>query len=124
MKSGRVIISDNSLVEDHELKVGHILARTGFDVVFLPVGAGKSPDIRYRGVIWEIKSPNGSKRRTIENNLRKAMTQSENIIVDLHRIKIKEETCLREIERQAKLSGKRIRRLLVISKHEEIIRIK
>ena len=124
MKTGKVIISDNSLVEDHELKVGHILARTGSDVIFLPVGAGKSPDIKYNGRIWEIKSPVGSKRRTLENNMRKAMTQSENIIMDLRRIKINEDTCLREIRRQVELSGKRIRRLIAINKREEIIRIK
>lgn len=124
MKTGRVIISNNSLVQDHELKVGHILARSGFDVIFLPVCAGKSPDIKYRGKIWEIKSPTGCKRRTIENNLRKAITQSENIIIDLRRIKIDENTCLREINRQTKLSGKRIRKLLVINKMEEVILVK
>lgn len=85
MKSGKAIIQSNSLIQGHELKVGHILAQAGHDVVFLPVTTGKSPYIKYRGKIWEIKSSKGSKRRTIENNIRNAPKQSQNVIIDLSR---------------------------------------
>ncbi len=100
MKFGRVIIRNYPLLQDHELKVGHILARTGHDVIFLPVGPGKSPDIMYRGKIWEIKSPKGSKRRTIENNIRNALRQSQNIIIDLSRTQRAENICINDIQTQ------------------------
>ena len=95
MKSGKVIIQYGSLVYPHEKRVAFLLVKTGHDVTFLPVGIDKSPDILYRGKKWEIKSPTGSKRRTLENNLRAALRQSSNIIIDLARIHIPEETCLR-----------------------------
>ena len=120
----KISLPDNILVKPHELEVARILAGHGDIVEFLPVSSVKSPDILYCGLKWEIKSPTGSKRRTIENNLRKAMMQSENIIFDLRRINIPEETCIREIKRQVRLSGKRIKRLLVITRREKIHVIK
>ena len=121
---GNIIIPSGALVKPHEREVAEILIRAGDDVKFLPTSSSPSPDILYMSVKWEIKSPTGSKRRTIENNLRKAMTQSENIIMDLRRINIVEKTCMREIEKQIQLSGKRIRRLIVISKRGKIINVK
>ncbi len=100
MKSGKVIIQQGALIQPHELKVGELLARTGSDVTFLAVGVGKSPDIMFRGKKWEIKSPKGSKRRTIENNIRVALKQSSNIILDLSRIKVEEGSCLRYVRDQ------------------------
>lgn len=60
-----------------------MLAHTGHDIAFLAFGINKSPDILFRGKKWEIKSPKRMKRRTIENNIRNALKQSRNIIVDL-----------------------------------------
>lgn len=121
---GNIIIPYGALIKPHEREVAEILIRTGNNVEFLPASISPSPDILYLSVKWEIKSPTGCKRRTIENNLRKAMTQSENIIVDLRRINIDEKTCMREIEKQVQLSGKRIRRMIIISKGGKIINVK
>ena len=119
-----ISLPNNTLVKPHELEVARILASHGEIVKFIPVSNIKTPDIIYRGLKWEIKSPTGSKRRTIENNLRKAITQSENIIFDLRRINISEDTCVREIKKQVHLSGKQIRRLLIITKSGKIRKIK
>lgn len=123
MKPGKVIIQSNSLIQDHELKVGHILAQAGHDVVFLPVTTGKSPDIKYRGKIWEIKSPKGSKRRTIENNIRNALKQSQNVIIDLSRTQRADSVCIRDIQTQIE-HRPALRSVIVINKAGRVIALK
>lgn len=123
MKAGKVIIQSNSLIQDHELKVGHILAQAGHDVVFLPVTTGKSPDIKYRGKIWEIKSPKGSKRRTIENNIRNALKQSQNVIVDLSRTQRADSVCIRDTQTQIE-HRPALKSVIVIDKTGRIIVLK
>ena len=110
------------MIQSQELRVGEILARTGENVEFLPVGIHHTADIRFRGVEWEIKSPIGSSSRTIENNLRNALKQSSNIIVDLGRIKQPEEKGLREIKKQAKLLHM-LKRIIVITKSGKILEL-
>lgn len=120
MKSGKVIIQEGALIQPHELKVGELLARTGSDVTFLAVGVGKSPDIMFRGKKWEIMSPKGSKRRTIENNIRVALKQSSNIILDLSRIKVEEGSCLRYVRDRKDRLGKKYS-FMVIRKNKKIL---
>lgn len=120
MKSGKVIIQEGALIQPHELKVGELLARTGSDVTFLAVGVEKSPDIMFRGKKWEIKSPKGSKRRTIENNIRVALKQSSNIILDLSRIKVEEGSCLRYARDRKDRLGKKYS-FMVIRKNKKIL---
>ncbi|MCR5025025.1 MAG: hypothetical protein K6A90_11940 [Lachnospiraceae bacterium] len=52
--------------------------------------------------------------------MKHAVTQSENIIVDLQRCKLNEEQAIRELEHHFKLS-KRIRRMKIITKDKEIL---
>ena len=107
MKIGKVIREQGALVYPHEERVAYRLAATGHNVTFLAVEIDKSPDILFKGKKWEIKSPTGSKRRTLENNLRAALKQSNNIIIDLTRIHIDEATCLRFLsDRKARLGRK------------------
>ena len=123
MKSGKLIIQKGALVQPHEESVGHVLTQaTGKNVTFLSVGIGKTPDILFLGKKWEIKSPKGGKRRTLENNIRNALKQSNNIIINLSRINIKEETCMKYlIERRHKL-GKKYS-FIVIKKNKDIERL-
>lgn len=122
MKTGKVIIQYGASVYPHEKRVAFLLVKTGHDVTFLPVGIDKSPDILYRGKEWEIKSPTGSKRRTLENNLRAALRQSSNIIIDLARIHIPEETCLRFLkDRKARL-GKKVS-IIIVRQNGKIIEL-
>ncbi|MDR0967394.1 MAG: hypothetical protein LBL75_01000 [Rickettsiales bacterium] len=82
----KLLYQGGSLPESHELEVANILAGIGKDVEFLAPVYIKGicmPDLIMDGKRWEIKSPIGASKRTIENNFRKAQKQSENIIFDL-----------------------------------------
>ena len=121
-KIGHITVPKNALVQPHEFNVATILSWTGDDVEFIPTGHVHTPDIRYQGFLWEIKSPQGSSSRTIENNMRLALKQSSNIIVDLSRMKLPESKCLHEVKRQNGLiRGKH--RVLVITKKQKILRL-
>lgn len=121
-KQGKVIVPYGALVQPHELVVASVLSWSGEDVIFIPVGRYKTADIVFRGLEWEIKSPKGSSSRTIENNMRAASKQSENVIIDLARIKISEDKAVNEIQRQVfRMRG--IRRLLIITKKRKILEI-
>lgn len=118
---GHIIVPKGATVYPHELNVATILSWTGYDIEFItPTGHTHTPDIKYRGMEWEIKSPVGTSKRTIENNLRTALHQSSNIIIDLSRMRISEDKCLREVKRQNDLIKSK-HRILVITKSKEIM---
>ncbi len=122
---GKTIIPFGVFVEQHELDVAKVLNKLGKDVEFiLPsrVKFSRTPDIKMDGLLWEIKSPKGSSSRTIENNLRTALKQSKNIIIDLRRIKIDETKAISQIAKQFKYS-KLIREIIIIKQNKEIIDI-
>lgn len=119
---GKIIVPFGASVLPHEQAVANILTTTGFDVEFIPVRLIPTPDIIFMGMEWEIKSPLGKSNRTIENNLRIALRQSKNIIMDLRRIGISEDKCIVEILRQVNMICS-IKNMLVISKKGEIIDI-
>ena len=52
------------------------------DITCISPGFGKTPDVRIKGIEWELKSPQGNGVKTIENILKKATKQSNNIILD------------------------------------------
>ena len=121
-KVGRIIVPKNALVQPHEFDVAIVLAWTGNDVEFIPASHMHTPDIKFQGIFWEIKSPIGSSSRTIENNIRLALKQSSNVIMDLSRMKILESKCLHEIRRQNDLI-KRKHRVMVITKKKKILKL-
>lgn len=122
-RPGKITVSVGRLVQEYELVIATVLSWTGHDVYFLKEGILPAPDIKYTNLLWEIKSPKGGSSRTIENNLRLALKQSCNIIIDLHRINRPENQCLREIKKQAQLA-KKLKRLLVVTKQNKILSIK
>ena len=78
------------------------LTELGYDVTLIPksnVSGEHSPDIEMQGLYWEIKCPKGQGKYLIQNTLHKAAHQSENVIIDLSRIKIHQARCLRELEK-------------------------
>lgn len=111
-----------TILQKHELSVANILIRTGYDVTFIPVGLLPTADLRYRNLEWEVKSPVGNGRRTLEKNLRKATRQSSNIILDLSRITIEEDQCILYLRNHIK-NFHSIKRLLVITKNQKILSI-
>ena len=77
-KIGIIKVQNGALVQPHEIATARVLIMSGDDVIFLrPSNASHSADIKYGGMVWEIKSPKGASRRTIENNIRLAMKQSK-----------------------------------------------
>jgi hypothetical protein len=92
------------------------------DVTFLRPQSRKTSDIEINGIKWEIKSPRGSSKKTIENNLRTARKQSRNIVLDLRRIKLHQKRAASRTN--FFLSGPhKFKRVLIITKAAKVIEI-
>ena len=109
--------------EKHELDVANYFADKGKNVKFIQpprIKGTHTPDIEMDGVAWEIKSPKGKSKRTIENNFRHAVLQSHYIIFDLRHIGVSEKQCIAQLEKEF---GNRtyVKRLLVIRKDGELL---
>lgn len=123
-KKGKVFHSKKALIKPHELRVAEILIRTGDNVYFIPVNAlTKTPDIYYQGKNWEIKSPVGRSSGTLERNIKNALKQSENIIIDLSRIKLDEEKCMKTLINIMKRYV-HIKSMIIVRANEDIITLK
>ena len=75
-----------TIPEKHEFDVAKYFASMGKDIKFLKpsqIPNTHTPDILMDGLEWEIKSPIGNSKRTIETNFRQAVKQSRYIIFDL-----------------------------------------
>ncbi len=59
-------------------------------------------------------------KNTIRHIVKKAIHQSENLIIDIRRCKLPQDQVVKELEHHFNLS-KRIRRLMIITKTEEIL---
>lgn len=110
-------------LKPHEYATVKLLLENGYDVELIPASGIKGlrmPDIMMSGVAWEIKSPVGQGRRTIQNTVQNASHQSNSIIVDLRRCKISEEKSIKELRHHFELS-KRIRRMKIITNNQKIL---
>lgn len=110
----------------HELRAAEILADY-FDseIVFLRRLSSKTPDlfVLKTNVRWELKSPEGSGKHTIQTNLRNASKQSENIIIDLSRTKITRAQAISRINDYIRNEHSKIRKLKLITKNAQVIDI-
>lgn len=130
MKKSRIGKIDVSALstspEKHEYETAKYLADRGFDIVFIKpsnVKGSNSPDFTVCGKMWETKYPTGRNKRTFEDNLRKAMKQSRNIIFDLRKLKLgEEEKCLGVLRKQT--DKVLIKTLLVILRDGRLLTIK
>ena len=105
--------------EQSELETAKYFADLGKDIRFIRPSMTPNqhtPDIVMDGVEWEIKCPEGNSKRTIENNIRKAVKQSKNIIFDLRKTKLAEKPCIMQLEREFN-SRVYIKRIYVICKN-------
>lgn len=110
-------------LEDHEYKTVKLLLERGFNVELIPplrIEAVRTADIVIQGVVWEMKAPQGNGKNVIRHTVQHASHQSNNIIVDLRRCKLQEEQAIKELKQHFALS-KRIRRMKIIKKNEEIL---
>ncbi len=110
--------------KEHELSAALILAyHFKRDVIFLRPETKKTPDIDIDGTKWEIKSPRGNSKKTIENNLRTARKQSENIVLDLARSKMHYTRAIARAKFYIRTEAHHIKRLKIITKTQQIIDI-
>jgi len=126
MKRGKIDISDLDFPpEKHEFDTAKYFADLGKDVVFIKPSTIKgqhTPDIRMDGFEWEIKSPQGNSKRTIENNFRNAVMQSKYIIFDLRRIKLHDNQCVPKLEKEFRVR-RYLKKLLIIKKDGTLLEI-
>ena len=108
--------------KDHEMSAALILANYYFkaDVTFLRPESNKTPDIEVDGKKWEIKSPLGNGKRTIDNNFSEARGQSKNIVIDLRRIKMHQAKANARI-RHYLSTPHRFKQVLVITKSKNVV---
>lgn len=123
LKKARIIIPANIVPWEHELRVARILALAGHTVEFLPTRSQKTADILLDGVEYEIKSPITSNSKKIIRNLKRALKQSQNVIIDSFRVKgMKDDALLKLLVSRAR-DQKTLKRLLLITKFGQIIDI-
>lgn len=96
------------------------------DLVFMRRRASKTPDLYVlrTNKMWELKSPKGGSKYTIQNNLRETDGQSENVIMDLTRAKLSDKQGISRAKEFIKKERSRIKRLKVLKKDGKIIDIK
>ena len=127
-KEYRVHVEDSrtSKPRPHEEIAAGILANYfKSDVIFLKTRQSKNPDIYVvkTNIRWELKSPIGNSKRTIQNNLREANKQSENIIIDFSRMGLSENQGISRIKEYLRTERHTIKRLKIITKSHQIIDI-
>ena len=124
MTIGNIDVSNlNAPPEKAEFETAKYLAEQGKNVVFIrpsSIPGQHSPDILMDGVDWEIKCPEGDSKRTIENNMRKALLQSHNVIFDLRHIRYPESKSIPKLEKEFKLNSN-LRKLYIIKKNGELL---
>ena len=128
VNSGQVIIPAGhpNPPEPHEVDAAMVLARhyqTTIEFI-VPVDdyKRKSADIVMLGVQWEIKSPTGKSKYTIQEQFRRASKQAKNIIIDSRRTKLKYE----DIENSVFFELRKrpyINKVILIGKSEIVIEI-
>jgi hypothetical protein len=110
--------------KEHEMSAAFILAyHFKSDVLFLRPERKKTPDIDVRGVKWEIKSPKGGGKKTIENNLRLARKQSSRIVIDLRRGKLHQTRAIARVRFYLATEAHHIKQLKIITKMRKVIDI-
>lgn len=111
----------------HEKKIAQFIADYfQSDIIFMRRASSKTPDlyILKTNIRWELKSPEGGGKHTIQNNLRSASQQSENILLDLNRTKLTDEKGISRTKEFLKKERSKIKRLKIITKKLKILDIK
>ncbi len=126
-RKGKIDISElNVPPEKHEYETARYFADRGFNITFIKPGDIKgqnSPDFEMAKRIWETKSPIKFSNSSFEDNYKKAVRQSEYVIFDLRRLKIRDEKkYLARLNRKEK--SRKVRILLVITRDGRLLTIK
>ena len=124
-EKGKIIPNGVSL-EKHENEIVVFFTELGYDVELIPPSnspKAKTPDFLMNGVAWEMKSPQGKSKTSLEHIIKKATKQSENIIIDLSHSKLQENDALKEIKKRF-LQINSCRRLKIITKNRKLLEFK
>ncbi len=123
-KQGKIIIPGGVCPWPHEIHAARILADMGHIVEFLPTNTIKTADISLDGTEFEIKSPITNNPKKLLRNIKRALYQSPNVILDSSRAKgINDDSIYKLLYSRAK-EQKALKRLLLITKHGQVIDIK
>ena len=98
----------------------------GYNIELIPPSntpKAKTPDFMMDGKAWEMKSPQGKSRVTVEHAFKRAAKQSENIIIDLRRTKIPTDQTKTALEKLFG-SSRRVRNLKVITREQQLLDFK
>lgn len=126
MKKGVITKQIGASPNNDENKVGDYFATLGYDILFLAINKilhHTSPDIEMCDKKWEIKTPKGNGKYTIEHVIQHASKQSKHIIIDLRQSKMSESKALAKIQRESSLR-KVIKTMLVITKSKDLLILK
>ena len=126
MRKYRVIseTSPSDPPKDFEMRAAIILANyLRKDLIFQRPGHRRSPDLREKGstITWELKSPTGDGKKTIENNLRLANKQSERILLDLTHCKLHQSKALSRVKFFMDTKNHHIKQLLILVKSNAVL---
>lgn len=119
------LTTNNVIIEPHEHKTIDVLLSYGYDIEILlksHTPHTKSADIFMCRLIWEMKSPTGKTTRSIDRILHRAVHQSRNIIIDTRRTKIPDSELILLLKKLFH-EIKSIRKLWIITKQKEIIKL-
>lgn len=122
-KKNGVINPNGVSLEKHEYDTVLFLTTLGYDVELIPpshIPNRHTPDFKMNGLEWEMKSPKGKSRSTLEHAFQAAMKQSVNILFDLRRVQIPNEKAISTLKHLFDHS-KSIKHLLVITKERKML---
>lgn len=108
----------------YEVAVARILAdKFQSDILFIKRGIIKTPDVQVTRTkqFWEIKNIKGEGRFTIEDNLRKAAKQADNVVISLLRSKMTQAQAASYIQWYLKHACANLRRVILVTKNRKII---
>lgn len=109
----------------HEMFAAKAVSRYfNIDVTFVKrSNTAKSADLKIQNKIWEIKSPIGDGKRTMQNNLRVADDQSPNIVINLVRCRMRPDKAISRIRHELNKANK-IKHLLIVFKNGKVMVMK
>jgi hypothetical protein len=113
-------------LEDYEIDAANILARHyKCDVEFIvPIDdyKRKTADILMQGAMWEIKTPEGASKYTIQKQIRRASKQAKNIVIDTRRTKLSDIRIEKDVQTEINRRHN-IRKVILINKFDKIVEI-
>jgi hypothetical protein len=115
---GKLLFDRPHCLHSHEIETIDLLRRFGDDVTHITPSqkpGTRTPDIKWRGERWEIKSVSGNSRANIVHALQSAKSQSPNIVICISKTKRGPDSILRDVGHYF-YGSKSVKQVLVIIK--------